>query len=174
MAWCGVVLETKIFSLVQPEIQPETLLIFSMQNKTNPYHKNFIVQRARAKNRGIEWMFTFEEWLAIWETSGKLHLRGRGVGKYVMSRFGDVGPYSPTNVEISPYEKNASDVSVNHKSGHGGASRFGLERGCYRVQRGLRVTYVSRFRKKHLGVFSNPEDASEAYKKAFNEYMKSK
>lgn len=51
-------------------------------------------QKYNARGRGIEWSLTYEEWLKIWTDSGKLHLRGRKGGGYVMARFGDVGPYS--------------------------------------------------------------------------------
>ena len=74
----------------------------------------FWSQRRSAKARGIEWYFTFEEWLHLWEKSGKLHLRGRTKGKYCMARKGDIGPYSIDNVEIIPFEQNNKDQHINN------------------------------------------------------------
>src|SRR5215472_6042820 len=66
--------------------------------KTNPERYAFVVQRADAKRRGIAFSFTFEEWLAVWQQSGKWAERGHRKGQYVMARFGDIGPYAIGNV----------------------------------------------------------------------------
>lgn len=60
------------------------------------YHRH----RCGAGQRGIQWEFTFETWWLVWKDSGHWRERGRGKGKYVMSRPGDVGPYAPHNVKI--------------------------------------------------------------------------
>ena len=60
----------------------------------------FCSQKCSAKERGIEWLLSFEEWYKIWVDSGKFPLRGRKKGQYCMARFGDVGPYSVDNVKI--------------------------------------------------------------------------
>jgi len=49
---------------------------------------------------------SFDEWLSIWEASGHLHERGLGVGKYVMSRTGDLGHYEIGNVCIKSHIDN--------------------------------------------------------------------
>jgi hypothetical protein len=56
----------------------------------------FILQRKAAKQRGIDWLMTFEEWLAVW---GDM-LPQRGRTGLVMGRKGDAGPYSVENVDI--------------------------------------------------------------------------
>jgi hypothetical protein len=145
-----------------------------MRRNENPLMKKFTVQRARAKNRGIAWEMTFEQWLEIWTASGKIELRGKGVGKYVMSRHGDAGPYSVGNVEIVPYEQNAGDVNKNYPDTCGCTDREGLGRGCYRNQKGGSVTYSARFRKKHIGNFATPEAASRAYQLARTAYLESR
>lgn len=71
------------------------------------------LQQQGAKQRGIGWEMTYEEWLGIWESSGHADKRGRGRGMYVMARHGDVGPYSPANVAIVPFEKNCADAHAN-------------------------------------------------------------
>lgn len=67
----------------------------------------FIAQRQNACRRGIEWNLTFDEWWKIWEESGKWDLRGRGIGKFCMSRILDNGPYSKENVRILSFQKNS-------------------------------------------------------------------
>lgn len=58
----------------------------------------------------IEVKLTFEEWLQIWLDSGKLHLRGRGAGKFCMGRHDDLGDYEVGNVSIVPWEQNSADA----------------------------------------------------------------
>ena len=62
--------------------------------------------RAAAKTRGIDFLLTFEEWLDIWSKSGYYHLRGRGKGTYVMSRYNDTGAYTIGNVFIQSNAQN--------------------------------------------------------------------
>lgn len=62
--------------------------------------KVFQKQRDNASRRGIDWNLTLGQWFAIWQASGNLHLRGRGKGRYVMSRYGDLGAYEVGNVFI--------------------------------------------------------------------------
>jgi hypothetical protein len=145
-----------------------------MNNSADAYKRKFQAQRARAKHRGIEWHLTFEQWLEVWEKSGKLGQRGKGVGKYVMSRNGDAGPYSMENVSIQSYEKNCADVNVNHADRCWGPKHCGKGRGSYRVVRGSRVTYLSRFRGKYLGVFDTAQEAEAAYQRAATEYQLTK
>ena len=76
----------------------------------DPIRKQFSMQRCHAKYRGIDFEFTFEEWVAFWEASGHFHERGREKGQYVMSRYGDVGPYSPSNVFIQVNADNSRDA----------------------------------------------------------------
>lgn len=66
-------------------------------------------QRKRARQRGVEWLFTFESWWALWQKSGHWAERGRTAGKYCMSRAGDAGPYSPGNCRIILWEKNSHE-----------------------------------------------------------------
>ena len=71
--------------------------------------RGYADHKSRAKKRNIPFNLTFEEWLSVWNSSGKLHLRGRGAGKYCMSRIGDTGPYEIGNVFIQSFEGNSSD-----------------------------------------------------------------
>lgn len=72
-------------------------------------HHAYCSQRGSAKQRGIEWKMNFRQWLSIWLESGKLESRGKGIGKYVMSRKNDVGAYEPTNVFINLATENSRE-----------------------------------------------------------------
>jgi hypothetical protein len=81
--------------------------------RPNPLRDAWYHQRYQAQNtRNIEFKLTFEEWLDVWNQSGKLHLRGRGLGKYCMARNNDIGSYELGNVYIQLNEQNAKD---NHR-----------------------------------------------------------
>ena len=72
--------------------------------------KRYSEQKRRAKVRGIDFLLTFEEWANIWQQSGKWDQRGRGNGKYVMSRNGDIGPYAVGNVRIVIHRDNVAEM----------------------------------------------------------------
>ena len=73
------------------------------------YKQRYFEHRQNANHRGIPFELTFDEWLHIWQDSGKWQLRGKGKGSYVMSRVGDTGPYKVGNVYINNQEDNASE-----------------------------------------------------------------
>ena len=58
----------------------------------------YIEQKTQAKQRGVEWRLSFEEWYTFWLDSG--HWEERGSGKWMMCRFADTGPYSLENIRI--------------------------------------------------------------------------
>lgn len=60
----------------------------------------YLQQKSNAQSRKKEFKLSFDEWLDIWESSGKLALRGRGKGKYCMCRVNDTGAYEVGNVFI--------------------------------------------------------------------------
>jgi hypothetical protein len=71
-------------------------------------HKNI------AKFRGIEWDFTFEEWLEVW--GDKIKERGRGSDQLCMARKGDEGPYAIWNVVIKTNRENIKEKKFNPKT----------------------------------------------------------
>lgn len=89
----------------------------SFRKKLRAMHKDFwrsplgkfIAQRNNARQRGIEWCLSLEEWWEIWEISGKFDVRGRGVDQYAMCRLHDEGPYAVGNVEIRTVASNARE-----------------------------------------------------------------
>lgn len=90
--------------------EPETVLALNqglkVADKQSLAYK-FNTHRVNASKRGIEWEFTFPEWIALWENSGHLHERGRP--GYCMARFNDIGPYSKTNVYFTTIGGNVAD-----------------------------------------------------------------
>lgn len=67
----------------------------------------YSVQKRKARQRGIKWKLTFDEWLEIWIHSGKWEERGIGADGYCMCRYEDTGPYSVENVYIATVVDNA-------------------------------------------------------------------
>ena len=63
-------------------------------------------QKRHADARGIDWQFTYEEWLEMWLLSNKWEQRGRKPDEYCMSRYGDEGPYSIRNCCIKTNKEN--------------------------------------------------------------------
>lgn len=77
-------------------------------------------QRAHAKERGIRFLFTFEEWCWWWEFHlgpNWLQFRGGCRGKYVMARKMDKGNYEWDNVECLLHEDNCRAQAANGLSG---------------------------------------------------------
>lgn len=73
-------------------------------------------QRRNANHRDIEWSISFPEWMAVWDESGHLHERGKGVGRYCMARYHDIGPYEVGNVYITTIDGNVSDYQADLKA----------------------------------------------------------
>ena len=75
--------------------------------------KKYLRQKTCAiTQRGIEFTLTFQEWWDIWQQSGKWEERGRKKGQYVMSRYGDTGPYAVGNVFIQTHTDNSKEALV--------------------------------------------------------------
>ena len=76
-----------------------------------------MVQRWQAKKqRGIEFNFTYEEWVAWWIKHlgpNWFEKRGNCAGQYVMARKGDEGPYSVENVRCITCEQNSKEALGN-------------------------------------------------------------
>lgn len=73
-------------------------------------HKEaYLIQHRNAKKRGIPWHFNYITWWRKWCESGKWKFRGKGRDQYVMSRYGDTGPYSYNNTKICTFGENSSE-----------------------------------------------------------------
>ncbi len=80
--------------------------------------------KCSAKQRGLGFYFTFEEWVKWWEDnlgSDWMSLRGRRNGQYQMCRKGDVGPYAHWNVTCGTREENDNQVDKKGEN-HGRAT----------------------------------------------------
>lgn len=75
-------------------------------------HAQYVAHRGNAKDRGIPFLLTFEEWLSIWEASGHFRQRGNRGGCYVMARYGDKGAYEVGNVKIITFEENSIERNL--------------------------------------------------------------
>lgn len=67
-------------------------------------------QKRNAAARNIPFRLTLPQWMQVWEESGNFADRGRGVGKYCMSRFQDRGAYEVGNVYIQLATENSSEA----------------------------------------------------------------
>lgn len=76
------------------------------------YLNEYKVHKSNAAYRGIAFLLTYEEWFQIWQDSGHWFERGRGANKYVMARFGDIGPYAIGNVKIITGAENVSEGNL--------------------------------------------------------------
>ena len=66
------------------------------------YHRHKCV----AKQRKVPFELSYNEWITIWLESGKYDMMGSGKGKFCMSRYNDIGPYSIDNVFIQLHTDN--------------------------------------------------------------------
>jgi hypothetical protein len=80
-------------------------------------NKKFLVHKNRSKSKGIDFEFTFDEWLSMWIDSGHWHERGKCKGQYVMSRINDTGPYKIGNVYINTHANNIREAWLGRKRG---------------------------------------------------------
>ena len=79
-------------------------------------------QRQAAAKRNIEFNLSFEQWWDIWQQSGHWENRGRKIGQYCMSRYGDIGTYEISNVFIQQSRHNVSQAQAGRPSSKKGKS----------------------------------------------------
>lgn len=70
-------------------------------------------QKGRARSRGVEWRFSFQEWLDFW--GDDLRKRGLGPGKLSMARVMDQGPYADWNVFKADSIENCRRIAMYPK-----------------------------------------------------------
>ena len=74
------------------------------------FWQRFIEQRQAAKQRGVEWLLSFPQWLEIWQASGHINERGRRRGQFQMCRSSDIGPYASSTVRIDTQAANIQEA----------------------------------------------------------------
>ena len=67
----------------------------------------YVKHKSKAKQRGVEFLLTFEEWRDWW--GDDFDSRGRVKGGLVMARHGDTGPYALGNIYKTTCEENTRD-----------------------------------------------------------------
>lgn len=100
-----------------------------MTKRTYTPKMRYLGQKHSAKNRGIEFLFSFEEWVKWWETNlgaAWMTLRGCRIGQYVMARNGDVGPYAAWNVKCLLTGDNGRQRALNRSAAAG--AKHGMSR----------------------------------------------
>ena len=73
----------------------------------------YTAHQTRAKQRGIAFELTFEQWWKIWEP--RYAVRGRRADEIGMCRTLDAGPYSPENVRLDTPKGNAAERGLVHR-----------------------------------------------------------
>lgn len=120
-------------------------LVFAFRNQCNS-----------AACRGIAFTLSFKQWLLIWEASGKLALRGRGDGKYVMSRIRDDGGYEIGNVHIQLGNENSREAVEKWRG------KTKANRGVFHSYPGLERGWRANFKGKAIGYFASEQEAIAA------------
>jgi len=80
---------------------------YARRERNTPQGK-FREQRKLAQRRGIEFLFTFEEWIEWWGED--FDRRGPGADRLCMARHGDTGPYAPWNVRKATNRENQQEA----------------------------------------------------------------
>lgn len=114
-------------------------------------------QERSAAARGIAWGLNLAQWLEIWKTSGKLEQRGRGKGKYLMSRIKDSGGYEIGNVHIQLATQNSREA-VDQWRGKPAKKNPGV----HLMYPGLSKPYMVKVSKKFLGYYATEEEGVQA------------
>lgn len=82
----------------------------------------FLMHRwVATKRRKIEFLFTYDEWIAWWEKNlgpNWFALRGTASESYVMARYGDKGPYAPWNVKCITMAENSNEALRGKQCGN--------------------------------------------------------
>jgi len=81
----------------------------------SPRHR-YNQHKASAKQRGIEFTLTFDEWWTLWEPHWER--RGRRSQDMCMCRKGDKGPYAVGNVRIATVKENQQERSLEYRTTH--------------------------------------------------------
>ena len=79
----------------------------------HPERQAYIWHKSRAKNRGVPFRLTFDQWWKIWLDSGHWSDRGRHKDQYDMARRGDMGAYEVGNVYITTHSENVREAHQN-------------------------------------------------------------
>ncbi len=122
------------------------------QREMANFRRYYTQHKGNAKEREVEFILTFEEWMKIWLDSGRWSKRGCKNNQYCMSRFGDKGAYTIGNVRIATVEENREE---NKKVGLALAERSRLRKGEKRKP--LSEEWKEKIRKAKTGKIRSDE-----------------
>jgi hypothetical protein len=71
------------------------------------YYRQYYNAYYCAQYRGIDWEFTYDEWVKWWGPD--INNRGTYIGQLVMARYNDTGPYNVNNVKKIKSSENVSE-----------------------------------------------------------------
>ncbi|WP_312836384.1 sigma factor-like helix-turn-helix DNA-binding protein [Comamonas sp.] len=118
--------------------------------------KGFQDHKRNSAARGIPFHLTFIDWLSVWQASGKLDQRGRGKGKYVMSRIRDDGAYELGNVHVQLATENSREAVEKWR----GTTKE--HTGVYLLAPGNKRPWMAGVGRVSLGRFETQQQAVEA------------
>lgn len=120
----------------------------------------FRSQQNSAVSRGISFSLTFAQWLAVWRASGKIEMRGRGLGRYCMSRILDTGGYEVGNVHIQLVSDNSKEAVKKW------LGKVKENRGVFFLYPGRANPYLAKYKNVRLGYFATETEAVAARNEA--------
>lgn len=74
--------------------------------------RKYVIQKACDQHERATMELSFNQWAAIWWSSGHWNERGRGTGCFHMCRKDDAGTYSMGNIRIDSSETNIAEREV--------------------------------------------------------------
>lgn len=113
--------------------------------------------------RAIDFKLTFSQWFSVWQASGKIDQRGRGQGKYVMSRIRDDGCYELGNVHIQSAVENSREAT---QKWIGQPKKE--NQGVFLLYPGTGKPWMAKVSRKSLGRFASEAEAVEAREAFFD------
>lgn len=81
------------------------------------YYQPYADQMFGAKKRGIDWQFTYDEWVNWW--GDDITKRGPYRDQLVMARYNDEGAYHPNNCYKTTASENCKERQRIRKETHG-------------------------------------------------------
>jgi hypothetical protein len=117
----------------------------------------YIHQLKTAKNRGIAFTINLAQWHAVWQASGKWDERGRGKGKYCMSRIKDSGGYALGNVLIKTADANSLEAVEKWRDAKPKKSR-----GVFHLYPGTPKPFMVKVGATYVGVYASEDEANTA------------
>lgn len=87
---------------------------YKFESKRSPngharkYQMQYDNAKRCAKERNIDWQFTYDSWIEWW--GADIVNRGPRKGQLVMARYNDAGPYHPDNVRKATTGENVKEA----------------------------------------------------------------